>query len=186
MVIEQLEFVNDATAKHLWLRLWLRRGDLSRYGLTRARLISEGGLGGQFAEVDATMLTADPDHICLEQATPVNYTGRPTDVVPDLIEPARPWLWRIVTAGPEDGYRRYYLHLTPPSETHRQPQIASMWMLIFFFGSVVRYRPQAFATLARGRYGAWVNDFVAAQPEQLLFMLASELRRREVARPAII
>lgn len=59
-------------------------------------------------------------------------------------------------------------------------------MLIFFFGSVVRYRPQAFATMTRGRFGAWINDFVAAQPEQLLFMLASEMRRREVARPAIV
>lgn len=95
-------------------------------------------------------------------------------------------MWRIVTAHPAEGYRRYHLHLTPPAETNRQPQIASMWMLIFFFGSVARYRPQAFATMTRGRFGAWINDFVAAQPEQLLFMLASEIRRREVARPAIV
>lgn len=66
------------------------------------------------------------------------------------------------------------------------PQIASMWMLIFFFGSVVRYRPQEFAAIANGRYGAWATDLVSAQPEQLLFMLASEIRQREVARPAIV
>lgn len=185
VVIEQLEFVNDSAVRHLWLRLWLRRSDLSRYGITRARLIDEGGLNGQFTEVNTKPITDDPDLVCLEQATPASYTGRPTDVVPELIEATRPWLWRIITAGPEDGYRRYYLHLTPPAEA-RQPQIASMWMLIFFFGSVVRYRPDAFALIGRGRYGAWVNDFVAAQPEQLLFMLASEVRRREVARPAIV
>lgn len=139
-----------------------------------------------FAEVHASSLTTDPDYLCFEQIAPVTYTGRPTDVVPDLVDPCRPRLWRIVTAYPAEGYRRYYLHLTPPTETNRQPQIASMWMLIFFFGSVVRYRPQAFATMTRGRFGAWINDFVAAQPEQLLFMLASEIRRREVARPAIV
>jgi hypothetical protein len=87
---------------------------------------------------------------------------------------------------PAGGYRRYYLHLTPCTEQHRQPKVASTWMLIFYFGSVVRYRPQAFVEMARGRFDAWINDFVAAQPEQLLFMLASEIRRREVARPAIV
>ena len=95
-------------------------------------------------------------------------------------------MWQIVTSYPEEGYRRYYLHLTPPSEPSRQPQVAAIWMLIFFFGSVVRYRPQAFATMTRGRYGAWINDFVAAQPEQLLFMLASDIARREVTKPAIV
>ncbi|MEA2371320.1 MAG: hypothetical protein QOH12_1714 [Solirubrobacteraceae bacterium] len=79
-----------------------------------------------------------------------------------------------------------YLHLTPSTDANRQPQIAAIWMLVFFFGSVVRYRPQAFVTMTRGRYGAWINDFVAAQPEQLLSMLASEIARREIAKPAII
>lgn len=124
--------------------------------------------------------------MCLEQQTVTSYTGRPTDVVQDVIDPCRPWLWRIITAGPGDGYRRYYLHLTPSSGANRLPQIASIWMLMFFFGSVVRYRPQAYAAITGDRYGAWTTDFAAAQPEQLLFMLASEMRRREVARPAIV
>ena len=36
-----------------------------------------------------------------------------------------------------------------------------------------------------GPYGAYITEFVAAQPEQLLYLLASELCRREVAKPAI-
>lgn len=186
VVIEQIEFVDDPTTKHLWLRLWLRRSDLSRYGLTRKQLIDEGGLTGAFAEIDAKPLASDPDLVCLEQTAPLPYSGRATDIVMDVVDPARRWLWRIITAGAEGGYRRYYLHLTPPTETNRQPQLAAIWMLVFFFGSVVRYRPQAFAAMTRGRFGAWINDFVAAQPEQLLFMLASEFARREVARPAIV
>lgn len=185
MVLEDLEFIDDPTANQLWLRLWLRRGDLSRYGLSRAQVVRESRLTGLFAEVDARSLTRDSQLLCFEQRTPVPYTRRPTDVAQDLVDACRPWLWRI-TADRADRYRRYYLHLTPAAEQHRQPQVASMWMLIFFFGSVVRYRPHAFAMMARGRFGAWINDFVAAQPEQLLFMLASEMRRREVARPAIV
>jgi len=186
VVLEHIEFVDNPATKQLWLRLWLRIGDLSRYNLSRAKVIREGGLTGLFAEVDAHPLTDDPEQLCFEQLAPVPYTGRPTDVAQSLVDACRPWLWRIITADPTDGYRRYYLHLTPATEQYRQPQIASMWMLIYFFGSVVRYRPHAFAEMTRGRFGAWINDFVAAQPEQLLFMLASEIRQREIARPAIV
>jgi hypothetical protein len=186
IAIEQIEFVDDPTTKQLWLRLWLRRGDLSRYNLTRKRLIGEGGLTGNFVEVDPKPLTHDGDLVCLEQTAPLLYSGRATDIAMNIVEPARQWLWRIISASADGGYRRYYLHLTPPTETNRQPQIAAIWMLIFFFGSVVRYRPQAFAAMTRDRFGAWINDFVAAQPEQLLFMLASEFAHREVARPAIV
>ncbi len=185
-VVVEPEFISDAATRQLWLRLWVLRSDLARYGITHARLVRDGGLAGAFAEVDARLLTTDPDVFCLEQTSTITYTGRPTDVVLDLVDSSRPWLWQIVTAYPEEGYRRYYLHLTGVNDANRQPQLASMWMLIFFFGSMVRYRPQAFATMTRGRYGAWINDFVAAQPDQLLFMLASEARRRVVARPAIV
>jgi hypothetical protein len=186
VVLEDIEFIYDRAAKALWLRLWLRRSDLSRYEITRKRLLDESRTIGLFREVDAQPLTKDPDLVCLEQQTDEPYTGRPTDVVRKVVDSCRPWLWRIITAGPGNGYRRYYLHLTPPTTGNRVSQIASIWMLMFFFGSVVRYRPQEYAAITNGRYGAWAMDFAAAQPEQLLFMLTSEMRQREVARPAIV
>ena len=104
----------------------------------------------------------------------------------DVVEPARLRLWRIITTGPEQGYRKYYVHLTPPTERHRLPQIASLWVLMYYLGSVVRYRPHEFDAIAAGRYGAFVSEFISAQSEQLLYMLASEMCRREVAKPAVI
>ena len=112
------------------------------------------------------------------------YTGRATDVVADLVDSMRDRLWRIASAVPASNYRRYYLHLTPPAEQSRMPQISSLWALFFYFGSVVRYRPHLFDQVA-GRYGAFVAEFVSAQPEQMLYLLASELCEREIARPAI-
>ena len=35
-------------------------------------------------------------------------------------------------------------------------------------------------------FGAVVAEFVSAQPGQLLYLLASEMCRREVAKPAIV
>jgi hypothetical protein len=83
------------------------------------------------------------------------------------------------------GYRKYYLHLTPGQET-RLPQLASLWCLFFYFGSVVRYRPHLFDNILKGPYGAFVTEFLSAQPEQFLYLLASEMQARDIARPAIV
>jgi hypothetical protein len=184
--LEKVQMVHDTDAKELWLRLYLPRGDLARYSITHKRLIEEGDLGGLFREVEIGLTGENLDWICLEQTDATSYTGRPTDVVLDLVEPMRHRLWRIITTLPERGYRKYYIHLTPPAEKNRLPQIASLWALIFYFGSIVRYRPHEFDSVTAGRYGAFVTEFIGAQSEQLLYMLASEMCRREVAKPAVI
>jgi hypothetical protein len=183
--LEKLEMLHDPDAKELWLRLYVSRGDLARYSITHKRLVEEGDLDGVFREVDVRPTGANVDWICLEQLNTMSYTGRPTDVVLDLVQPMRHRLWRIITTLPDRGYRKYFLHLTPPAET-RLPQVGSLWALIFYFGSVVRYRPHEFDSITAGRYGAFVSEFIGAQSEQLLYMLASEMCRREVAKPAVI
>src|ERR1700728_1077246 len=57
VTIERLEFVDDSQTNGVWLRLWLRRDDLSRYNIGAGRLIREGGLHGHFVQVDAGSLT---------------------------------------------------------------------------------------------------------------------------------
>jgi hypothetical protein len=186
--IKHIDFVNNKQAKRLWLRLYVGRKDLARYDITRKRLREEGAIDGVFREVKVESTSRAVDHenlVCLEQIAPLSYTGRATDVVADLVDLMRARLWRIASSVPATGYRRYYLHLTPTSETARMPQIASLWALFFYFGSVVRYRPHLFDEALRGRYGAFVAEFVSAQPEQMLYLMASELCEREIARPAI-
>jgi hypothetical protein len=184
--IEKIQMVHDAGAKELWLRLYVPRGDLDRYSITHKRLIEEGDLAGEFHEVDTAPTGENRDWICFEQTDALPYSGRPTDVLLDLVEPMRRRLSRIITTMPERGYRKYYIHLTPPTEQNRLPQVASLWCLIFYFGSVVRYRPQDFDAMTAGRYGAFVSEFIGAQSEQLLYIMASEMCRREVAKPAVI
>lgn len=184
--LEEIEFVHDSDAKEVWLRLYLPRGDLRRYDITRKRLLEESALLGVFREVRVGPTGRDKTLICFEQEQSVTYTGRATDVVQTLVDGMRPHLWRIASSIPDHGYRRYYLNLTPPNEQHRMPQIASLWSLFFYFGSVVRYRPQMFDAIAEGRFGAVVAEFISAQPDQFLYLIASEMCRREVAKPAIV
>ncbi|HEX5173668.1 MAG TPA: YaaC family protein, partial [Gaiellaceae bacterium] len=187
VAIDEIEIVDDRATKNVWLRLYLARGDLSRYDITRRRLLDEGQLTGVFHEVAVKGTGRDPAvFLCLEQMAPVTYTGRPTDVLMDLVDTCRTRLWRIATSVPESGYRKYYIHMTPPGETARLPQLASLWALFYYFGSVVRYRPHLFDSITAGSYGAFVTEFVSAQAEQFLYLLASEMQAREVAKPAII
>jgi len=59
-------------------------------------------------------------------------------------------------------------------------------MLFFYFDSVTRYRPHVYDEILSGIYGPFINEFVASQPDQLLYLLASEICEREVAKPALI
>lgn len=182
--LTEVEIVKAAAAKELWLRLYVEKGDLKRYGISRSRLLDEGRLEG-FHEVGVRGTGREDDLVCFEQEHALTYTGRPSDVVMDLVNPMRSVLWRIVTTTPSTGYRKYYVYLSEPGEC-RLPQVASLWALFFYFGSIVRYRPHLFDRVVAGRYGAFVSEFIGAQAEQLLYLLGSEMCLREIARPAII
>ena len=184
--LRKIEFVDDRPAGELWLRLYVSAGDLKRYGISRKRLLDETGFSGEFREVSLKAADTDGRLVCLEQTNAHPYSGRPTDVVIDLVRAIKRRLWVVVSAVPGGGYRRYYVHLRPPSEAVQLPQLGTMWALMFYFGSVVRYRPHLFDEILRSPYGAFASEFISSQPEQMLYLLASELCERDVARPAII
>ena len=54
---------------------------------------------------------------------------------------------------------------------------------MFFLGSVTRYRPYDYDTILGGRYAWLVEEFIATQPTQFLYLLASTLAGVEVVRP---
>jgi len=182
LVVDRVEMVHDSPTKRIWLRLYVDWPTMQRHGMPRKDLLSRSGLGGLFS------LHKDPangDRLCLEQSTPVTYNHRPTENVMDLVGTVRPLLWRIVSAVPGSSYRRYYLYLAPPG-TARLTQIEAVWAILFYLGSAVRYRPHRFDEITDGPYGPFVDEFISAQLEQLLYLFASEMCRREVARPAIV
>lgn len=184
--LKEIEVVDNRDSKELWLRLYVARGDLRRYDIRYSRVLREGGIGG-YRQVAIEPTERPSDYVCFEQENSRFYTGRPTDVLQEHVDETRVFLWRIISSRPEQGYRRYYLYLSPAAEQqYRVPQIFSIWALLYHFGSVVRYRPQMFDSITSDRFGAVVTEFISAQPNQLLYLLASEMCRREVARPAIV
>jgi hypothetical protein len=164
----------------VWACFYVRFGDLSRYGITPARLLSEAGLDTAFRQVHS--LRAD-EH-CFELHAPARYRREPVEVLRRLADILRVHLREIISAIPGTAYRRYYLYLAP-QQAIRLPQIGSLWATLFYLGSVVRYRPHTFDEIIAGPYGSFITEFISAQPEQMLYMLASEMCEREVAQPAI-
>jgi YaaC-like Protein len=118
-----------------------------------------------------------------EQCNPVDYTNRAADKVMDVVAATRTSLWRTVTSAPP--YRRYYLYLSNPGES-RLPQIVSAYMLLFWLGSLTRYRPVELLAELNGTLGGYLREFLATQPQQLPYSLASEFRQQEVSKAAVV
>jgi hypothetical protein len=86
-------------------------------------------------------------------------------------------VWAILT---DRGYR-YYLGNFVPRE--RLPQLASIYAIMFYLGSITRYKPYDFDRILESRYGWLVSEFLATQPQQFLYLLASTMAGVDVVRP---
>jgi hypothetical protein len=78
------------------------------------------------------------------------------------------------------GYRHYLSSIEPRLHL---PDLAASYAVAFYFGSVVRYKPDAFAKIVSGGYAWVVQEFFASAPSQFLYGLASFLAGVDVIRP---
>ena len=83
----------------------------------------------------------------------------------------------ILTRG---GYRHYLSSIEPRLQL---PDLAVAYAIAFYFGSVVRYKPDAFKKIVAGGYSWLVQEFFASAPNQFLYGLASFLAGVDVIRP---
>ncbi len=86
-------------------------------------------------------------------------------------------IWSLLT---NQGYR-HYMGAIPVR--YRLPQLASIYAAMFFLGSVTRYRPYDYDTILGGRYAWLVEEFLAMQPTQFLYLLASTPAGVDVVKP---
>lgn len=79
------------------------------------------------------------------------------------------------------GYRYYLSDLRHP--TRRLPQLAAIYAVMFYLASITRYRPYDFDRYLSSRSGPLLREFLATQPAQFLFLVASEVANNEVVVP---
>jgi len=183
--IHELEFNQDESSKRVWLRLYFFADDLTRWGITHAQMLQHARLAGKFHEVRCKREINNRKLLCFEQTTPAVYSGRPSDAIPGVVGDVRQFLWVAINTDPP--YRRYYVYLAPPVE-HGEvlPQISSIYAVMYYLGSIVRYRPQHFDSITSGKYGPRIEEFINGIPAQFIYLMASEFVLRQVTRPALV
>jgi hypothetical protein len=180
VTIQRFEFMNDPNAQTLWLRFFIRREELARVDVSQHDLVRMTGLDSNWHLVHLDQC----DDLCVEQKTSQPYTHRPSDVLLEITNKLRQNLWSSVLLHPP--YRKYYLYLPPRAERGAVlPQQLSMFVVMFFLGSITRYRPHHFERLLDSRYGAHLLGALNEIPAQFIYLLASEIAKREVTKASI-
>ena len=179
--IDSIDFRESEKRKEVWLRFDLVRTEYIRLGYTQKQLISRAGLGSSWHSVNGK--SQSNKTLRFELSTATHYTSRAADVVNSVVDGARFSFWRSITISPP--FRKYYIYLADPRKSVL-PQICSIYLVFFYLGSITRYRPQFFDSLISGEYGAFIQEFIENQPNQWLYMMASEFAKQEVTRAAVV
>lgn len=187
VAVHDIQTFLDKTTREIWLNLHFVADDLSRIGVTVQKFLADSQLQHSFAQVACSDKDSDGRAlICFQQVTPVVCPNtKYANSIQQLFDSLRPFLWVTVTTIPP--YRRHYAYLRPASEVaHTLPQLLSVYALSYYLGSITRYRPHHLPTITDSVYGPRVQDFITGQPQQFLYLLASEFARREIAKPSIL
>lgn len=179
--IERLQFLDDRTRKNCWIQFDILKSEFSRLGYTQAQIRDGSRLQANWRIVSAPL---DPEP-CLrfEGLKTTAYASRPSDVLNELVASMRHSFWRSVTI--VRPFRKYYVYVADPKDLII-PQICSIYAVFFYLGSITRYRPDQFGHLVAGPYGAFVQEFIENQPNQWLYLFASEFAKQEVTRAAVV
>lgn len=183
--LQRIEFRFNSQRKRVWLELGIFLDDLTRFGITRNRLLNESGLASSFREVVSDEYIGDRKVLKFEQKNAISYSDRHTDKIPELVKVLKPYLWASALATPP--YRKNYLYLCPPAEQQDMlPQLASVYVAFFYLGSVTRYRPHKFESILQGTHGSHLQELILNLPQQFLYLMASEFLGREVAKAPLV
>jgi hypothetical protein len=186
IALHDIAFMYDDATEAMWLNLFVVADDLTRLGVTQTRLINESRLARHFSAVACAEEIRGRPLLCLQQTVTHNCPGGyPADHFRSVVAVVRHLLW--VTVATVSPYRRYYVYLAPQAEQpFVLPQLLSIYALVYYFGSITRYRPHQYDSIAAGPFGPWVHEFINGQPLQFLYLMASEFAEQDVTRPSIL
>lgn len=182
--LEEIHFRQDKHASTVWLlaravrhdfnRIDQKIGDLEK-SLNHSRLTWEN--------VNKENTGYGSGYVFAQMGNPKKYKQKPSSVLNDLSLKASRRLWRIVTSHPP--YRKYYIYI-PDENEKLLHQLLSIYLATFYFGSITRYKPSEFDALLKGEMGAFIHEFFESQPNQFLYLMASEFMEQEVTKAAVV
>lgn len=168
--IDAIEFCSDG--KQVWTRLRIKRSDRDvKESLPRIRTSQ------RFRRI-FSRAGAGEEELCFE-TQPVRGSRRGIDTaIGTLSRRLRALgMYAILT---QQGYR-YYLANFPPRNI--MPQLCPVYAVMFYLGSITRYKPHHFDAIISKGYDWLVAEFLETQPSQFLYLLASHIAGVEVMKP---
>lgn len=191
--IKEIHFRQDEKNKQIWLLAQIVRHDFDRIGkriISFGKNLSHGKFNWENVNVE------NVENVNVENTEfgkgfafaqtekPFPYEeGKLSDALNNLCQKASRRLWCSVTSYPP--YRKYYIYMQYRSEK-LMPQLLSIYLATFYFGSIARYKPSEFHDLLNGEMSPFIYEFFEKQPAQFLYLMASEFMEQEVARPAVV
>lgn len=174
--LHPIEIRHDRVKKLIWLRAWMQCGARTKSNITNKDIAAKG-FDRAWKQVSPLSPDTDSNSILWEQTKPIRYTGRPSDKLDELIKSARSILYRSLTV--TEPFRNYYVHV-PPKRFKKHHQMVSRYTLLYFLGSVTRYHPADSDDYMTSEFGPFLSEFLASEPSQMLFEMASLFSGREV------
>lgn len=187
VIVHDIRPLLQKSTSELWLNIYFASDDLSRIGVSATGFLKDSSLAQDFSQVFCDEKDAfGRKLICFQQIKPIICnTKKYANYLQRLFNVARPMLWATVTTLPP--YRRHYIYLRPAHESSQViSQLMAVYALSYYFGSITRYRPHHFPRITESAFGPRVHDFITGQPQQFLYLLASEFSKREIAKPSIL
>ncbi len=180
VAIDRVEILENKTEKRIWLRIIIADSDLAQTNQTSLSAIRKSGLENSgWRRVRVGGLAGA---YCFEMEEGIRYTHRPIDKVSELCLSLRKHCHRLISS--TRPYRRYYLKLYEPQR--ELGQLGSSYALLFYLGSIARYRPSIFLEILSGSYGSFVREQLSILPSQLLFELSSIAKMQEISKGSVV
>lgn len=130
-----------------------------------------------FSDIFHQIIEKD-DCLISYETEPIEYSKRWMDsAIGKLAQRVRECgVWTMITT---NGYKYY---LCSDAEEEYLPQFCSVYAVMFYLGSITRYKPYDFDKITSG-YSWLINEFLDTQPLQALHCIASHIAQTEVVIP---
>jgi hypothetical protein len=186
---ERIRYVHGKNSKAVWALIDIKKSDLTELNLSVPNFIRYSSLT-EFNQVKAEAIEEEGESylnniIRLEQQNPIIYASEAGEALHQLPGIFKRRLWCIMRTVPE--YRRYYFWASSRiASNDLMDPLLSVYLVVFYLGSVTRYRPDYFEDLQASPFGNLFDEIIQTQGQQMLFHLAAEFQKREVSWPAVL
>jgi hypothetical protein len=180
--LREVKLMEDEHRGRLWIRFSLYKDEIVWKGLSAEQFLTHCGLSDDFHQVLYEQ-HGEREIICFDQV--LGNAIWPISELGQLLLRFKSKIWSVVTS--DFPYRRYYVYVGPSHvDPQIVPQLLSIYLLAFYFGSLVRYHPRFWAELLESEYSPFLNEFYSTFLNQFVFLVASDMGEQEIIRPALV